>query len=207
MARAEPEMITAQAPQADNLPPQMANPDGTAPGLYIEQLMGKSLINLRADKGLKARLIPAFGTDLPCLANRMHSVGSRRALWLGPDETLLIADEGDEAALLSALAGALGRNHYAATIVSDAYCVLRLQGGQLRWVLAKGCSVDLHDSVFTAGHCAQSQLAHAAVILAAEPDGVSFLLVCRTSFADYVISWLKDAAIECGYQTSCQRQL
>ena len=87
--------------------------------------------------------------------------------------------------------------HAAATNVTDALCAISLRGPAVRQVLAKGCAIDLHPSVFTAGMCAQTMLSHAAVtLIAGESD--RFTLICRTSFAAYVHDWLMDAGLEYG---------
>ena len=91
----------------------------------------------------------------------------------------------------------LGKVHAAVTNVTDALCAMSLRGPALRKVLAKGCALDLHPSVFTAGMCAQTMLSHAAVTLVAVSDD-QFTLICRTSFAAYVHDWLMDAGLEYG---------
>jgi sarcosine oxidase subunit gamma len=65
-------------------------------------------------------------------------------------------------------------------------------------VLAKGCALDLHPSQFTAGQTAQTMLSHAAVTMMAMPDG-SMTILCRTSFAAYLLDWMADAALEYGF--------
>ena len=83
----------AQMPQATALPEILPNPEGGAAGLSIARVAGKGLINLRADDNIKARLETLFGTALPSQPNKMAAIGTRRALWLGPDETLLMIEE------------------------------------------------------------------------------------------------------------------
>ena len=209
MARIPAEEISlfsanAQQPQAQNYPDRMPNPEGGSVGLSIRTRLNTSLINLRAEDKIKAKIKKLFGTALPKAANKMTAIGTRRALWLGPDETLLIFDEAQEAELMLSIKDTLNQTHYAATLISDAYHIFQLTGPHIRDVLSKGCSLDLHESAFISGDCAQTGLGQAAVTLAAEEDG-SFLLICRTSFADYISSWLKDAAIEYGYVTAGPR--
>lgn len=188
----------AQRPQASSLPDILPNPEGGAAGLSIARVTGKSLINLRADDKTKARLETLFGVALPSQPNKMAVIGTRRALWLGPDETLLMIEETQLAEFMLSLKATLADTHYAATQLSDALAVFRLGGARHLDVLAKGCALDLHPDSFTSGDCAQSLLSHAAITLAADNDD-SLLLFCRTSFSDYICSWLKDAAIEYGY--------
>ena len=68
---------------------------------------------------------------------------------------------------------------------------------------AHGCALDLHPSAFAEGHCAQTRVALASVVLVA-PDGESpdhvhdpvFWILVRASFARYFATWLLDAAAE-----------
>ena len=129
--------------------------------------------------------------------NRTVTVGERTLVWLAPDEFLVLCEAGEEAGLHSQLMLDLGKVHAAVTNVTDALCAMSLRGPALRKVLAKGCALDLHPSVFTAGMCAQTMLSHAAVTLVAVSDD-QFTLICRTSFAAYVHDWLMDAGLEYG---------
>jgi sarcosine oxidase subunit gamma len=188
----------AQTPQASALPEILPNPEGGAAGISIAKVAGRTLINLRCEDTIKAKLEALFGTPLPAEPNKVASMGTRSAIWLGPDETLLMIEEEQEAEFMLNLKALLGTAHYAATPVSDAIKIFRLGGTRRLDVLAKGCALDLHPASFKQGDCAQSMLAHAAITLAADtPD--SLLLFCRTSYSDYVTSWLKDAAVEYGY--------
>ena len=188
----------AQTPQASALPEILPNPEGGAAGISIAKVAGRTLINLRCEDTIKAKLEALFGTPLPAEPNKVASMGTRSAIWLGPDETLLMIEEEQEAEFMLNLKALLGTAHYSATPVSDAIKIFRLGGTRRLDVLAKGCAIDLHPASFKQGDCAQSMLAHAAITLAADTPN-SLLLFCRTSYSDYVTSWLKDAAVEYGY--------
>ncbi|HEY1491567.1 MAG TPA: hypothetical protein VGF35_02980, partial [Steroidobacteraceae bacterium] len=56
---------------------------------------------LRGDSTVRAAAERAFGVAIPAQACRAGSNGARAALWLGPDEWLLIADAEDGAAAAS----------------------------------------------------------------------------------------------------------
>jgi sarcosine oxidase subunit gamma len=102
-------------------------------------------------------------------------------LWLGPDEWLVLG------ARESAYADA------AATVdVSASRSCLELAGDDVEDVLAQGCSLDLHASVFTPGRCAQTLLAKAQVILH-RTDEQTFRIFVRPSFAPYLREWIHDA--------------
>jgi sarcosine oxidase subunit gamma len=104
-----------------------------------------------------------------------------RALWLGPDEWLVIgAREGDfpDAA--------------AAVDVSANRVCFELAGDGVEDVLAQGCSLDLHPTAFAPGRCAQTLLAKAQVILHRR-DAETFRILVRPSYAPYLRAWLEDA--------------
>ena len=68
-----------------------------------------------------------------------------------------------------------------------------------RDVLAKGCSLDLHPTVFGPGTAAQTMLGLAGVVLIALDDaGTDYRILVRASFARYLADWLIDAAEEFG---------
>jgi len=189
----------AQQRQSDTLPGQMPNPEGRKENCLQIQHHPQGLMNLRNSQDVSKIMSRHFGTALPEEANSFSVSGDRRALWLGPDESLLICSVQDAAELHRTLSTQLTGQHFQLTLLSDALAVYDLNGPYVRDILAKGCALDLHFSAFRPGHCAQSSLDRAAVTLMCEAEN-SFRLICRTSFADYVKTWLKDAAIEYGYE-------
>jgi sarcosine oxidase subunit gamma len=102
------------------------------------------------------------------------------AIWLGPDEWLVLGGrEADYAELPAAV-----------DVSANRVC-LELSGDEAAAVLARGCALDLHPSVFPPGRCAQTLVARAQVILYRTED--AFRLLVRPSFADYLRAWLRDA--------------
>ena len=103
------------------------------------------------------------------------------ALWLGPDEWLVLGGREEDYA-----------DQPAAVDVSANRICLELSGEGAADVLARGCALDLHPSVFPPGRCAQTLVARAQVILY-RPEEHTFRLLVRPSFADYLRAWLRDA--------------
>jgi sarcosine oxidase subunit gamma len=103
------------------------------------------------------------------------------ALWLGPDEWLVLGGREDDYP-----------DAWAAVDVSANRVCLELAGEGAADVLARGCALDLHTSVFPPGRCAQTLLARAQVILY-RIDEDTFRLLVRPSFADYLGAWFRDA--------------
>ena len=133
---------------------------------------------------------------LPRTPNTVHRAGDMTAIWLGPDEWLVVTPgpatdvEGSlRKAAEAALCGAYAD-------VSAHSTVLRLSGGRAREVLRKVCSIDLHPRTFGSDRCAQTLLARVRVLLVADCRADTFLIFVRASFADYVTDWLLDAMAE-----------
>jgi sarcosine oxidase subunit gamma len=125
---------------------------------------------------------PALG--LPLEPNRVQAGDGRSALWLGPDEWLVVAD-GPLALGVPAGAGSV-------VDLSANRVVLELRGQDARDVLAAGCALDLHPRAFGPGRCAQTLLARANVILE-QTAADAFRVYVRPSFAGYLRAWLDDA--------------
>ena len=82
--------------------------------------------------------------------------------WLGPNEWLLATPESDAAQVAAKLLKALKNQHVAVNNLSGGQVTYRLLGDAAVALLAKGCTLDLHSSVFGPGQCAQSGLAKSA---------------------------------------------
>ncbi len=138
-------------------------------------------------------LAGALGGPPPVAPNTVAALGTRTVLWLAPGEWRIVAPDGDAPVLLDALQ-AVPRALAGVTDVSDFFAAIRLSGGAARDVLAQGCPLDLHPRVFGPGHCAQSLLAKAEVLLHQRDDQPSFDLYVRWSLARYLWDWLATAA-------------
>jgi sarcosine oxidase subunit gamma len=136
----------------------------------------------------------ALGFPLPDVPTTATGDGTRTALWLGPDEWLVIGPAGTEGALEAMLAEALPRDLGSVIGLSANRTVLELRGPHARDVLAAGCSLDLHPRVFGPGDCAQTMLARAPVILHQTDAEPVYRILVRPSFAGYLADWLLDAA-------------
>ena len=170
--------------------------------LTLSVLNDIAYINLRGDPADAAFLDPiklATGTSLPLTPNTI-AIGDNSIYWLGPDEWLLVVPVEQSDATKSALGEALQGQHTAVNDLSGGQITLRISGEKAAELLSKGCSLDLHPSVFSPGTCAQSGLAKAAVIISRHPTEPSFDLVVRRSFSDYLLQWLRRAGAEYGIE-------
>ncbi|HEY7595158.1 MAG TPA: sarcosine oxidase subunit gamma family protein [Actinophytocola sp.] len=130
-----------------------------------------------------------LGLPVPA-PNRVTTAGERAILWLGPDEYLVVAPDGDGVAELT------GESVESVVDVSANRTTIELSGPHARDVLEKGMSIDLHPRAFGPGQCAQTLLARAQVILRQVDDRPTYHVLVRGSFAPYLADWLVDAARE-----------
>lgn len=137
-----------------------------------------------------------LGATPPTRPNTWIRGAAGEVIWLGPDEWLVLSElaapETQEAELRAAVTPSSG----AAVDVSGQRISLTLRGRHVRDVLAKGCALDLHHTVFRPGSSAQTTLARASVVLLAGEDPGEFTVLVRQSFGTYLADWLIDAAEE-----------
>ena len=170
-------------------------------GVQISERPFRGHINLRGSAGDDAFLKAAegpLGFSLPLISNMVSHGAGLAALWLGPDEWLIITPPDGESAIVASMEGALGDMHSSITDQTGGQTIIRISGPSARDLLAKGCTLDLHPTVFGPGRCAQTLVAKAMATIVYVDDTPTFDLVVRRSFADYLRSWLQDAALEYG---------
>jgi sarcosine oxidase, subunit gamma len=138
----------------------------------------------------------ALGFALPAVPDTTASANGRTALWLGPDEWLVVGPPDSEAALEVELGEALGGGLGSVVDLSANRTAIELRGPAARDVLAKGCALDLHPRAFAPGRCAQTLVARAQVMLEQRDDAPGYRLLVRGSFSDYLAAWLLDAMAE-----------
>jgi sarcosine oxidase subunit gamma len=131
----------------------------------------------------------AFGIPLPASPCRAVTLGARTALWLGPDEWLLLAPEDD--AVFSALPETPG----AIVDVSHRQIGLRLDGSDAATVLNGGCPLDLHVDAFPVGMCTRTVFGKSEFLLWRHAADGFHVEVAR-SYAAYVHALLCEIAAD-----------
>lgn len=173
----------------------LASASGDA--IWLGLVPPRTVLNLRgpATKTFANVVEEVFGVAPPLEPNRWTGTRDLAAVWLGPDEWLLVAPDGESRTIERALREALPKEPWLSIVdIAHNYTILRLSGRNARELLAKGCALDLYPSSFPAGACAQTLLARTRVILRAVDGGTELWI--RNSFASYTAQWLLDAAAE-----------
>lgn len=196
------EAIRAESPLVERLTAERKAASPADAGVTLRERPFLGYLNLRGDPDDGAFLEAAegaLGIGLPVEPNTVRDGERGRALWLGPNEWLVVTASGDEPALRDRLEGALAGRSFAVCDVTGYYTTIALEGPNARDVLEKGCTLDLHPRAFTPGRCAQTLLSHAGIVLRPTGEGGdAWELIVRRSFADYVFVWIEDAALELG---------
>ena len=180
-----------------------AAPSGAA--LALRPLPDGARLNLRLDSAERGNLaaVESAGWVLPLDAGAVwEGADGRRALWLGPDEWLLLTALDDRGGVLSVLAGVLGGRHHALVDLSDNYAAIGVSGHPAPALLAKGCPLDLDRRAFPPDRVAQSLIGKADAIIERRADDADdaprYEITVRRSFARYTWEWLADGAREFG---------
>jgi len=147
---------------------------------------------LQCGRDARDRAGVAFGLPMPEAACRAESASGRAALWLGPDERLLLAPDGMGDAIVGALEAALTAHPHSLVDVSHRQAALRIAGPRASDLLASGCPLDLDPAAFPVGMCTRTILARAEVVLwRLSPE--EYHLETGRSFSGYVLGWLREA--------------
>jgi sarcosine oxidase, subunit gamma len=138
----------------------------------------------------------ALGLELP-VALTVVANGEMSLQWMGPDEYLLIVPGGQEFAVEQKLRDALDGQHVQVVNVSGGQTLLELRGANVRDVLMKSTSYDVHPNNFPVGKAVGTVFAKSQLVIRRTAED-TWELVIRRSFSDYWWLWLQDASAEYG---------
>ena len=163
---------------------------------FVGQIGVRAVLNSASAKALEGVL----GLKLPERVGQTSHANGVFALWMSPDEFLLVTDSANGAVVdaadhVAALAAALGELPGSVIDLSSNRVVLELSGPSAKDLLDKGCAIDLHQSVFPAGTAIQATLGRVPAFIWKRDDSTYYVLV-RSSFAEHTINWIIDAMLE-----------
>ncbi|RWC12915.1 MAG: sarcosine oxidase subunit gamma family protein [Mesorhizobium sp.] len=144
---------------------------------------------MRAPEASLTALSKALGVSLPAKPKTSAAKAGRTALWLGPDEWLVIDEAGKDpladCAKVTALHSAVGISHrnVAFSVTGPAAAV----------TVNSGCPQDLSLDAFPVGAASRTILGKAEIVLL-RTAADAFRVECWRSFSDYVFTLLSEAA-------------
>ncbi len=179
-----------------------------AEALRVHPLTGRKVVNpavtltpaapaarmsLRARAEALAGLSKALGLTLPEApkTSAASKSGARSALWLGPDEWLVIdTGGGDPVADCAKVTGL-----HSAVDISHRNTAILVEGRGAEATLSAGCPQDLSLAVFPVGACSRTILGKIEVVIWRTGE-TAFRLECWRSFSTYAFDFLEEAAAD-----------
>nr|WP_295468803.1 sarcosine oxidase subunit gamma [Mesorhizobium sp.] len=148
-------------------------------------------LSLRARPDAVAALSKALGVKLPEMPKRSATSksGGRAALWLGPDEWLVIDTAGGDPLADCAKVKAL----HSAVDISHRNTAILVEGKGAEATLSAGCPQDLSLTVFPVGACSRTILGKIEVVIWRTGE-TAFRVECWRSFSAYAFDFLEEAA-------------
>lgn len=152
---------------------------------------------LRGDRAVRAAARQVFGVELPERACRAAQRGLRAALWLGPDEQLLLAPAEEVEALRAGLGSALAGYAHSFVDVSHRQVAFVVRGQHAEWLLESQCPLPLNLRDCPVGMCTRTVYAETEIVLWRTHEQAFHVEVWR-SFTRYFAGMLQEVARELG---------
>jgi sarcosine oxidase subunit gamma len=150
--------------------------------------------SLASQVSVRVEAAGAMALGLPTEPNTWLHLHGREALWLGPDEWLVVSETDAADEVVRDLDPHPAGRRAMVVDVSAARAVVDLAGPDRLDLLAAGCGLDLHPRAWRGGMCAQTLLANTAVLLQQRDDATRVFV--RPSFAGHLVSWLTVVAAD-----------
>lgn len=182
-----------------------ANLPSATGGLCVRLCEPKLRFIFRGAHHAAAAIGAEFGVALPLVPCRFAAEGTRQALWLGPDEWLLMLPDGDAAPIAAGLKRALGLQPHSLVDVSHRNAGLLLDGPGATDVLNAGCPLDLNPEAFPVGTCARTVFGKAEIVLWRTAPTVLQIETGR-SFLPYVAALIAQASMSCSVDERANRR-
>jgi sarcosine oxidase subunit gamma len=148
---------------------------------------------LRGGEAVRVACGMVFGAEPPSELGPAGEGGGRAALWLGPDEWLLIADGADAAAIGDVLESVLEGTAHGLVDVSHRQIGLIASGPAAARALNAGCPLDLDPHAFPVGMATRTVFDKVEIVLWRRAPATFHVEVWR-SFAPYLAAALAEAA-------------
>ncbi len=159
-------------------------------GISLEPAPEAERISLRAGLVSVPAMKSALGLDLPKQPKASTGDMELGALWLGPDEWLVIDRKNSK--FIDKLCKVLGVT-FSAVDISHRNTAIIVSGTKAVNTLNSGCPQDLSLEAFPVGACSRTILGKAEIVLWRIGEE-EFVVEVWRSFSDYVWKFLEDAA-------------
>jgi sarcosine oxidase subunit gamma len=148
---------------------------------------------LRGGEAVRVACGMAFSAEPPSRLGPAGEGAGRAALWLGPDEWLLIADSAEAAAIGGVLESVLDGTAHSLVDVSHRQIGLIAGGPTAARVLNAGCPLDLDLKTFPVGFATRTLFDKVEIVLWRRAEATFHIEIWR-SFAPFLAASLAEAA-------------
>lgn len=148
---------------------------------------------LRGAEAVRVACGMVFGADLPSELSAAGEGDKRAALWLGPDEWLLMVDGADTADIGGVLESVLEGTAHSLVDVSHRQIGLIASGPAAARAVNAGCPLDLDLKAFPVGFATRTVFDKVEIVLWRRTETTFHVEICR-SFASYLAGSLAEAA-------------
>ena len=165
----------------------------TEPRFALAEAPAAARFILRGGEAVRVACGMVFGAEPPSELGPAGEGAGRAALWLGPDEWLLIADGADAADIGGVLESVLEGTAHSLVDVSHRQLGLVASGPAAARVLNAGCPLDLDPRAFPVGFATRTLFDKIEIVLWRRAEA-SFHVEVWRSFAPYLAGSLDEAA-------------
>ena len=169
----------------------LALPSG--PDFAIREAAPAHRFVFRGDETARAACSAAFGAELPARLGAAGEGKNCAALWLGPDEWLLIIEGGDAEMFPVRIGLAVESHPHSLVDVSSRQLGLIVSGAKAGRVLGAGCPLDLDLRACPVGLATRTLFDKAEIVLWRRGE-TAFQVEVWRSFAPYLAAALIEAA-------------
>ena len=158
----------------------------------MSEVPHRTIVNIRgtaSDPGFASAVQTATGLALPAAANTVSNGSIWQILWLGPDEWLLIDENGGDLAAAAAKSGVL----HSAVDISHRNTAILVAGPKAAEAIAGSSPHDLSPSIFPVGACARTVLGKIEVVIFRTGEE-EYRVECWRSFSPYAFAMLAEGA-------------
>ena len=147
----------------------------------------------RGEEAARSACAQALNVDLPRRLGAAQVGDERAAIWLGPDEWLLIVEGVDPEVMTAELEMALQKIPHSLVDVSHRQVGLDVHGAFAARALSAGCPLDLRARAFPIGMATRTIFDKAEIVLWRRAESAFRVEIWR-SFAPYLVAALTEAA-------------
>ena len=168
--------------------------------ISVKEISPIMKLNLR---GKKREFFTAVGKHLdmilPTEANTSSSSSKLTALWLSPDEWMVVSNElikkdTNKYDLEESLYNSISKTNLGAVVdVTDQFTMLELEGSKIYELFSSGSPFNFNEFKEKKGSTTQTLLSNIDVIIHNKGDNLVNLFV-RRSFSEHLWSWINDSA-------------